>query len=242
MKMKKSAQEIITKIVSHIVNNGGDYKDWQIGITSSINDLLIKDEIIDKKSKAIYFQSKSALTAKLAAQTLIEQYDTNSCEDKLQNDGDYVYTYRKVSIKRNSQNNEIEITKKNIERRKHPRVKIFFPIFYNCLDDDDNIIGQNMAVALDISQGGMLLETSEIIDTNYVNLSSVATNNEIFEIKGKVVYSKKDGDGKISVGISFQEDHLNNVKFSQKIIRTFHYKKQDYIRNRSSKISAVSIS
>jgi len=240
--MKRSAQEVITEIVSHIVNNGGDYNDWYIGITSNIKGLLAENETKIKKSKTIYYQSKSALTAKLAAQTLIEQYEANSSEGKLANSGDFVYAYRKASENSNSPDREHDIDKTNAERRKHPRVDIFFPIFYNCFDDDDNITGQNMAVALDISQGGMLLETVEPIDSNYVNLNSLSINDKIFEIKGKVVYSKKDDNGKITVGISFQGDFSANSKFAQEIIRAYFYKKQDYTRKGSTNKSVVNIS
>ena len=44
-----------------------------------------------------------------------------------------------------------------VDRRKFPRVKVFNPVHYDCVDKDGNLLVQNMGLALDISQNGILL-------------------------------------------------------------------------------------
>jgi hypothetical protein len=41
-----------------------------------------------------------------------------------------------------------------LERRKHPRVKIYYPLSFVCTDEKGGIVQQNMGVVLNISQGG----------------------------------------------------------------------------------------
>jgi len=50
-----------------------------------------------------------------------------------------------------------------VEKRKYPRVQIQNLISYVCLDEDGNPVKHLMGSALDISQGGLLLETTQEI-------------------------------------------------------------------------------
>ena len=46
------------------------------------------------------------------------------------------------------------------ERRKYPRVKVYYPISYICSEKSGRIVQENMGVALNISQSGILIETA----------------------------------------------------------------------------------
>ena len=111
------------------------------------------------------------------------------------------------------------------DKRKHPRIKILSLISYTCLDDDGVIIGQSFGTALDISQGGLLLETISIIETEYVLLTIIDLEGKLQELKGKVVYSKKADSGKCRSGVSFQGTKEENIQFASAIVRTYHSQK-----------------
>jgi hypothetical protein len=55
------------------------------------------------------------------------------------------------------------------ERRKHPRVKVYYPISYVCTDKNGSIVQQNIGVVLNNSQSGILIETANSVfgDTAY---------------------------------------------------------------------------
>jgi hypothetical protein len=91
--------------------------------------------------------------------------------------------------------------------------------------ENGEITDQSIGRALNISQGGILLETPRLILSENVSLMSVDLDNNLIEIKGSIVYSKENGSGMIKYGISFQGWHKENVEFAASLIKVFHYRK-----------------
>lgn len=120
------------------------------------------------------------------------------------------------------------------ERRKYPRVKVYYPISYVCMDEDGCVKQENMGVALNISQSGILMETADSIFSKYVKLISVDLKENIIEIRGKIAYCKKDKSGKYRTGISFKGTHAQNIHFAKGLIKSYHYKKNEYRYSSSS--------
>ena len=119
------------------------------------------------------------------------------------------------------------------ERRKHPRVKVYYPISYVCTDRKGSIVQQNMGVVLNISQSGILIETADSIFSKYILLTSVDLDGNVIEIKGKIAYCKKNESTKYRVGISFEGTHAQNIHFAKGLIKAYHYKKDEYSFNSS---------
>ena len=118
------------------------------------------------------------------------------------------------------------------ERRKYPRVKVYYPISCVCLDEKDCIVQQNMGVALNISQSGILIETADSVFSKYISLTSIDLNGNVIEIKGKIAYCKKNKSTKYRVGISFEGTHAQNIRFVKALTRSYYYNKDEY-RNSS---------
>jgi len=114
------------------------------------------------------------------------------------------------------------------ERRKHPRVKVYYPISYVCTDKKGNIVQQNMGVVLNISQSGILIETADTVFSKYISLTTVDLNGSVIEIKGKIAYYKKNKSTKYRVGISFEGTHAQNIHFVKGLIRSYYYNKDEY--------------
>jgi Tfp pilus assembly protein PilZ len=113
----------------------------------------------------------------------------------------------------------------NTEKRKYPRIRIYSLISYACLDNDEQVLGQSYGTALDISQGGLLLETVSVIETEYVLLTIIDMEDKVMELKGKVAYCKKTDSGKYRTGVSFQGTKKKNIQFASTIVRTYHSQK-----------------
>jgi len=111
------------------------------------------------------------------------------------------------------------------EKRKYTRVKIHNLISYVCLGEDGNPIKQLMGTALDISQGSLLLETTQQIDPGDVILITADEQDRIVEINGKAAYCRETGFGKFNVGVSFQGTHDENIQFVKCIIRANYYRR-----------------
>jgi hypothetical protein len=122
------------------------------------------------------------------------------------------------------------------ERRTHIRVKIYYPISYVCTDEKDHVVQDNMGVALNISQSGILIKTTDGVFSKFITLRTIDLNKNIMEIKGKVAYCKKDKSGKYLSGISFAENHAINIYFVKRLIRAYFYNKDEH-RNRPAQSS-----
>jgi c-di-GMP-binding flagellar brake protein YcgR len=111
------------------------------------------------------------------------------------------------------------------EKRKYPRVRIHSLISYICLDEDGRPIKHLMGTALDISQGGLLLETTQQIEPGNGIVITADEQDQIVEIKGKAVYCREVGSGKFCVGISFQGTFDENIQFVRHMVRANYYRR-----------------
>jgi hypothetical protein len=114
------------------------------------------------------------------------------------------------------------------EKRKHPRIKIYYPISYVYTDKKGSTLKQSMGVALNISQSGILIETADSVFHKYISLRSVDLSGKFIEIKGKVAYCKKNESTKYRVGISFEGTNAQNIRFVKGLIRSYYYNKDEY--------------
>jgi c-di-GMP-binding flagellar brake protein YcgR len=121
-----------------------------------------------------------------------------------------------------------------VDRRKFPRVKVFNPVHYDCVDKNGNLLDQNMGLALDISQNGILLETAQRIESKNIYLLFVDVDNELIRITARVVFSVKKKDGKYKAGINFQGAHEENIQFAKKIVQAYHHQKTDFVLETSA--------
>ena len=113
-----------------------------------------------------------------------------------------------------------------IEKRKYPRVKINNLVSYVCLDDNGRPVKHLMGTALDISQGGLLLETTQQIEQGNGLLITADEQDRLVEINGKAAYCRETGFGKFQVGIRFQGTHDENIKFVKCMVRAKHYRRR----------------
>lgn len=115
-----------------------------------------------------------------------------------------------------------------IERRKHPRVEVFDPISYLCIDSKGNLSDQNIAVALNVSQNGIQIESFFEIHSEYVMLRFADLDKSTIEIRGKVIYCTKNESGIFKIGIRLQGTQDENVIFVKKLIKFYYHNKQKF--------------
>ncbi len=91
------------------------------------------------------------------------------------------------------------------ERRKHPRFKTNDPISYVCLDNDGNRIKEGKGKAINVSKGGILIETQDSFNWQEILLLNIDLKDKSVCVKGRVVYSNTDDSGMVQTGIEFLE-------------------------------------
>ena len=114
----------------------------------------------------------------------------------------------------------------NEERRKYPRVQIFDPISYLSLDSDGGMRQQNVAVVRNVSQTGIQIEAFLEIRSKKLSLMFFDLNKNQIEVKGKVVYCKRNESGQFSIGVHFIGNEAENLRFVKVLVKSYHYQKE----------------
>jgi c-di-GMP-binding flagellar brake protein YcgR len=109
-----------------------------------------------------------------------------------------------------------------VEKRKDHRVKTQNLISYFSINEAGKIISHGMGIAMDISKGGILIQTSDAIESSLVNLAATDRKKNLFEVKGELVYSKKMFIGTFFSGIKFIDSDERVKKFIVNLIKEYN--------------------
>jgi len=107
------------------------------------------------------------------------------------------------------------------DRRKHPRVNTSNLISYVCIDHRGNETTQGMGKAINVSQGGILLETHKPIESKYIRLTVIGIQDELIQVKGDVVYSLPNASNMYRTGICFSETKEKILSFVISLVKTY---------------------
>jgi hypothetical protein len=107
------------------------------------------------------------------------------------------------------------------ESRRHARVKTVNLLSYVCIDESSNPLDQGMGKTLDISKGGLLMETGVPVEAKFVLLMSMNLREELIQIKGKVIYCRQEDRGVFHTGIRFIETNEKINEVVADMIRVF---------------------
>lgn len=106
------------------------------------------------------------------------------------------------------------------ELRKHPRIDSL-NLSYLCVDDSGTIIAQNMGRTLNVSETGICLETYFKIQANCHILLTIALEDELVEVKGKVAYCRPGKDEQFETGVEFTEMDDKTAATYNKYVKFF---------------------
>ena len=107
------------------------------------------------------------------------------------------------------------------EKRKYARVRTVNLISYVCIDESSNPLDQGMGKTLDISKGGLLMETGIPVEAKFVLLMSMNLKEELIQVKGRVVYCRQEEPGVFHTGIRFIEANEKINEVVADMIRVF---------------------
>lgn len=96
------------------------------------------------------------------------------------------------------------------DNRKHSRIRSLNLSHVTATEDGDTVV-QGMGRTLNLSESGMLLETTFEVPTGDTLVISLGLEDELLEISGTAVYSRPKGAGKYETGIQF--NHLDDSTY-----------------------------
>ena len=107
------------------------------------------------------------------------------------------------------------------ERRSASRFDSKNLISFICLDKDKQESCQGMGRTLNISEKGILLETHLPIDPNGSMSLTIALEEELMDIDGRVAFSNKKEDGVYETGVHFNKPDEEKSRFLRHYITLF---------------------
>ncbi len=108
------------------------------------------------------------------------------------------------------------------DRRKNPRIETSNTVSFVCIDEDGNEVREGLGTALNMSLGGIKLVTREPVETPYVILLVIDLEEDVLEVKGKVVFSRKGDGGVFVVGIKFIDTEEKHHRVIRNFVKMYH--------------------
>ncbi len=110
-----------------------------------------------------------------------------------------------------------------VEKRKDQRVKTQNLISYFSINKAEKIISHGLGIAMDISKGGILIQTSDAIESRLIILAATDRKKNLFEVKGELAYSKRIFIGTFFSGIKFTDSNERVKKFIVNLIKEYNF-------------------
>ena len=91
------------------------------------------------------------------------------------------------------------------DRRGSIRLKMIYPAIYTRFDNQGRAYDQKISRSMNVSQGGVRLQTSFLVDSGEVLDITMALGENLVTFKGKVIYVKPSEDQGFELGISIED-------------------------------------
>jgi len=107
------------------------------------------------------------------------------------------------------------------EKRKHPRVETDNLLSYVYKDGSGNPIKEGTGKTINISKGGILIETHNFFEWEDKLLMGIHMEDDLIRVNGKVVYCNADDSGMFRTGIQFLEPNEKILSFVISLMKTY---------------------
>ncbi|MDY6989832.1 MAG: PilZ domain-containing protein [Thermodesulfobacteriota bacterium] len=112
------------------------------------------------------------------------------------------------------------------ERRKHTRISSLNLVSYTCIGKDNQALGQAMGRTLDVTEGGILLETHVPMDPAHSVSLTMGVEDDLVDVKGKVVHCRPGEGKRFQSGVQFTKMNRASLQILKRFISAF--KKQQH--------------
>lgn len=108
------------------------------------------------------------------------------------------------------------------EKRRQDRYESIQLLSYICIDDDGKEWKQGMGRTLNINEIGLKLETHEPIETRQIVLLAVGLEDEVVDVKGRVIYCNRNEVGRFESGVEFYDLDARSREIINGFVREFN--------------------
>ena len=116
-----------------------------------------------------------------------------------------------------------------IERRKHQRIKTRNLVSHQTFDKTGGLVSRGLSKALDVSKGGIMLETPYPVKSGLLSLMAADIQSNLVEIGGRLIYCTKASNGMYLSGIAFVGTDAQVTKFVANLIKEYNHRKKNLL-------------
>ncbi len=113
---------------------------------------------------------------------------------------------------------------KAIENRRNPRIDALSLVSYTLMDDNGRALGRGMGRTLNISDGGILLETHSPVNPFDILGLDIGLRDNLVNMMGRVIY-RKSGASIHEIGIRFLEAGERQHRMLSSFVSMYHAQK-----------------
>ncbi|MDY6836649.1 MAG: PilZ domain-containing protein [Thermodesulfobacteriota bacterium] len=112
------------------------------------------------------------------------------------------------------------------ERRRHRRMDSLNLVSYTSMDNENQVIGQAMGRTLDVTEGGILLETHVPMDLAHTLSLTIGVKEDLVDVKGKVIHCRPGKAGRFQSGVQFTKMQNSSIRILKRFITAFKKQQQ----------------
>ena len=116
------------------------------------------------------------------------------------------------------------------EKRKYARIESRNLVTYVSKDQQGKELSHCIAMTRNVSPSGVLIETFQMINSEYIWLTTLDLEDNLIEIKGKVIYCKGIEGRRYEAGISFQAPLAECVQFATKLLHVYNTRRITFVK------------
>jgi c-di-GMP-binding flagellar brake protein YcgR len=108
-----------------------------------------------------------------------------------------------------------------IDKRRHIRIDSL-NLSYIMVDENGKQTGEGMGRTLNVSESGILLEVNFHMPTDGKVKLTIAFEDEVVDLTGRVVHTRPGSEGMYQTGIRFSDLDSDHVHFIKRFVKRFH--------------------
>ncbi len=112
------------------------------------------------------------------------------------------------------------------EKRKHARFITLHLLNYTLLDDKGRQSESSMARTLDVSIGGIKIETTRALPDQAKLVISLELEDQLVDLEGKIIHNRENANRYVS-GIQFQKVSPKEYKILRQYVDEFQHRKKE---------------
>jgi len=121
-------------------------------------------------------------------------------------------------------------SKRTIDRRRYKRIGTSNIISYVCLDREGNAIGGGMGTSVNMNTEGLLLQTYLPVEASFVLITYIDSEDQLRQIKGKVVHFKLIEPVSFLVGIRFVDTYESQYRILTSFTKSYYGRRNQSYR------------